>query len=352
MSRNFNHGAIVEGFDFESKAIGEQADHWVIEGYASVFGNTDLGNDVVEPGAFKKSLEKRTPLLLFNHKMEDAPIGTVTDAKEDKKGLWFKAELPKDDEFVRGRIYPQLKRRGLKGTSIGYRPTEKSVRKDGVRSLKTIDLFEISIVNMPMNPLAGVESLKGFVGFQDHFVDHNVTEWDRDATMKKLLAKFGSNAAELKQFFLYVDEEKEPQQWDSKLLIADIDDNGRIATNRIALFKAAANVAGAREGVDLPEVAEDAVKDTLERYYRKLDLDTPWKSLSNDEYDALTVGELESRLRGLGISRKLATRITGLRDADRKSAQRDAALKGDANRGLLDAFANLIAAAQAIKTST
>jgi HK97 family phage prohead protease len=93
-----------------------------------VFGNKDLGNDVVVAGAFAKSLrEHGMPLMLFNHKMEDAPIGTIVDAKEDKRGLWFKAELPKDDSFVSGRIIPQLKRRGSSGllrSSNGQKPTQ------------------------------------------------------------------------------------------------------------------------------------------------------------------------------------------------------------------------------------
>ena len=50
--------------------------------------------------------------------LREVPIGTIVEAKEDKRGLWFKAELPKDDSFVSGRIVPQLKRRGLRGTSI------------------------------------------------------------------------------------------------------------------------------------------------------------------------------------------------------------------------------------------
>ncbi len=145
--------------DLEDKALEENADAWTLTGYASVFGNTDLGDDIVVKGAFAESLKTRTPLLLFNHKMEDAPIGTVVDAKEDSRGLWFKAELPKDDEFVRGRIAPQIKRRGLKGVSIGFKAKEVE-RKGGVRLIKKAALFEISIVNVPMNPLAAVDGFK------------------------------------------------------------------------------------------------------------------------------------------------------------------------------------------------
>ena len=65
--------------------------------------------------------------------------------------------MAKDDTFVRGRVMPQLRSRGLKGVSI-----EKEQRRDA-RLLKEIQLYEISLTSMPANPLAEVESFsKGF----------------------------------------------------------------------------------------------------------------------------------------------------------------------------------------------
>ncbi len=101
------------------------------------------------------------PALLFNHKMDEPPLGIVVDAKEHRRGLWIKAEVPRDDTFVAGRIIPQLKKRGLKGMSIGYQVLEKEQRHDA-RYIKQIRLYEVSVVNAPMNPLAAVESVKGF----------------------------------------------------------------------------------------------------------------------------------------------------------------------------------------------
>ncbi len=329
MTVRCDHGALI---DLEEKAVQEGGDSWTITGYGSVFNNTDLGNDVVVPGAFRKSLETYgLPLLLFNHKMEDAPIGTIIDAKEDKKGLWFKAELPKDDDFVRGRIVPQLKKRGLRGTSIGYKATEKETRKaDGARLLKQVRLFEISIVNMPMNPLAGVENIKGMVPFQDLFIAKDQRSWDATAAMKRLKDKIGDDA-DMRRAFLFADEEKSSDEWDTRLLIADVDEKGRLYANPIALYKAVASLMGARGGVELSEGAEESVKSHLDRYYSRMNLESPFKSLSVEEFESLEPGEREARLRGLGISRKLATQLTGQRDADR-AAQRDAGPKEDAKQ--------------------
>lgn len=309
--------------DLEEKAVSESDEAWTITGYASVFNNVDQGNDVMMPGAFSKSLRERgLPLLLFNHKMEDAPIGTIVDCKEDKRGLWFKGELPKDDSFVAGRIVPQLKRRGLKGTSIGYRATQKETRKsDGARLLKQVSLYEISVVNLPMNAEAAVETVKGLVPFQDLPISRDAKSWDATAALKRVTEHFG-DSDELRRAFLFYDEEKGA---DSRFLIADVSEDGDLAANHIAVYKAVATLCGAGKGDTLPEEAEAAVKEHIDRIYQRLSLDSPFKSLSVDEFKVLDAGEREARLRALGVSRTLAKAlVSGQRDADRSTTPRDA----------------------------
>jgi HK97 family phage prohead protease len=162
MSIDTKHGAVIP---LDEKALTEDDQVWRFTGYASIFGSKDLGNDVVVEGAFSKSLRDHgMPLLLFQHKHDECPVGTITEAREDRRGLYIKGEkgeLPKDDSFCRDRLVPQLKRRGLKGMSIGYRALETEKRKsDGVRLLKEIRLYECSFVSMPMHPQAGVETIK------------------------------------------------------------------------------------------------------------------------------------------------------------------------------------------------
>ena len=113
-------------------------------------------------------LGKRAGVIDFTARIEvgdglvhdEPPLGLIVDVKEHKRGLWIKAELPRDDTFVSGRIIPQLKRRGLKGMSIGYKAIEKEQR-GSLRYLKQIRLIEVSVVNAPMNPLAEIETVKG-----------------------------------------------------------------------------------------------------------------------------------------------------------------------------------------------
>ena len=73
----------------------EDKNYGTFEGYGSVFGNKDLGNDVIEAGAFAKSLKRRKPQnvkLLYQHK-SDMPIGVFDEIKEDEHGLVVKGRL-------------------------------------------------------------------------------------------------------------------------------------------------------------------------------------------------------------------------------------------------------------------
>ena len=63
----FVEGHIDCEADFELKAYHDDDDDenkGMFEGYASVFGNKDLGNDVVQAGAFRKSLRGKSPKKL------------------------------------------------------------------------------------------------------------------------------------------------------------------------------------------------------------------------------------------------------------------------------------------------
>jgi HK97 family phage prohead protease len=131
-------------------------------GYASLFGKTDLGRDVVMPGAFRGSLMKRGAAgvkMLFQHD-PNQPIGVWTEIREDGTGLFVKGRLTAD--VARAREVLALMRAGaLDGLSIGYRTVRgQTDAKTGVRRLMEVDLWEISVVTFPMLPDARVSSVK------------------------------------------------------------------------------------------------------------------------------------------------------------------------------------------------
>ncbi len=346
MSIKVESGASVS---LEEKAIGETDDVVTIEGYASTFGNVDLGDDVVMPGAFAESLKSiGLPKLLWQHKLDEPPIGDVLDAKEDGKGLWFKAEIPKDtgDPLVR-RIVSGLKRKSIKTTSIGYKTARSERRKsDGARLLQKLKLYEISLVNMPMNPLAEISSVKGLVAYQDLPLARDAKSWDAAAALARVKARFGEDD-DARRAFLFADPDS--KAWNPALLIADVDASGNLVVNPVACFKAATVLLGSDVAdLGIPDEADDAVRAHLDRYYAALNLDSPTKSLSAEEFDHLTEREREVRLKGIGISNSLAKRIasSGQWDADRKS-RRDGAMPAEATE-LLTALSSIGRVAQSL----
>jgi len=153
--------------DLELKAYHDDDDDenkGQFEGYASVFGNKDLGNDVVVAGAFRKSIRAkgaRKIKMLFQHDTKE-PIGVYTQIKEDGNGLFVKGQLAMNTQKGR-EVYELMKMGAIDGLSVGYRVDAKGYHYDErgkKRMLKEVDLMEISAVTFPMNPKARVNSVK------------------------------------------------------------------------------------------------------------------------------------------------------------------------------------------------
>lgn len=146
------------------------------EGYAAVFGNVDAHGDVIEPGAFAKSLLERSrqgrPLPPM-YKMHGAmtgnrhePVGLWTQMAEDSNGLSVKGRLVGLDTEQGKWTYAQLKEGALKGLSIGYSVPPHGARKgsgkpgEPRRIIKQAELAEVSLVDQPSNARAMIYALK------------------------------------------------------------------------------------------------------------------------------------------------------------------------------------------------
>jgi len=142
-------------FEFDVKDSND--DKGIIEGYGSVFGNVDFHNDIVDRGAFRKSLQKRMPALLLHHNMRDV-AGVYTSAFEDDKGLKLVGELNMNVQKSREAYY-LAKQGALKGLSIGF-ITRKDRIENGVRHIMEADLLEVSMVTFPANERANLTGTK------------------------------------------------------------------------------------------------------------------------------------------------------------------------------------------------
>ena len=129
-------------------------------GYAAVFGKRDSGGDTIMPGAFAASLAARKAagarLPLYWQHRPDTRIGWIDVAEEDRHGLRVIATLtepasPAAKALIGGAV---------NGLSFGYRVRD-GARLAGGRELRAVDLFEVSLVTRPMQPLARVHYVDG-----------------------------------------------------------------------------------------------------------------------------------------------------------------------------------------------
>ena len=127
-------------------------------GYASLFNKADLGRDVIEPGAFARSLRMRGAggiRMLFQHD-PNQPIGTWAEIREDARGLFVRGRLATGVGRAR-EVLSLLRAGALDGLSIGFRTVRaRQDKAAGVRRILEADLWEISVVTFPMMPEARV----------------------------------------------------------------------------------------------------------------------------------------------------------------------------------------------------
>lgn len=143
----------------------------IVEGYAATFDREpDSYGDVIAKGAFARTLDewaaKDQPIpLLYGHNTDDPElnIGRVTEAYEDDRGLHVRAEFDADNpkaQYVRklakeGRLYQ---------FSFAYtvRDAMETELEDGTKAyeLRDLDLYEVSLVQIPANQHAVVTGVK------------------------------------------------------------------------------------------------------------------------------------------------------------------------------------------------
>jgi HK97 family phage prohead protease len=139
-------------------------DDGTFTGYAAVFDIVDNGKDLIQKGAFTKTLmEKKTFPLFWAHNGMKIPVGDVT-AEQDDFGLKVDGLVYVNDfegkplEDPR-QLHMSLKRRSVMGMSIGYDAVAREFRDD-IRILKEVKLYEVSFTPWPMNDLAQVTDVK------------------------------------------------------------------------------------------------------------------------------------------------------------------------------------------------
>lgn len=115
-------------------------------GYAAVFDVVDRAGDVARAGAFAGA--GLVPLL-WQHR--GGAVGVLSRVAEDARGLRVEGVI--EDPALADAV----RRGAVAGLSVGYRPV--TVRRGARRELLRVMLVEVSLVAVPMQRLARVDSI-------------------------------------------------------------------------------------------------------------------------------------------------------------------------------------------------
>lgn len=152
-----------KAFKFELESADDESGEF--SGYAAVFGNIDSGRDVIERGAFSKTIREDFDRIkiLSQHNDCELPIGKPLELREDEKGLYIRGRI---SDTQKGRDIRTLLKDGvLNELSIGYDCVNAEYDGEaGIRHLREVKLWEVSIVTWAMNDQAKIQEVKADAG--------------------------------------------------------------------------------------------------------------------------------------------------------------------------------------------
>lgn len=272
---------IVTNYDFKSVKE-DNPEYYEVEGYASVYGNTDSYRDIVVAGAFAKDLMENgnERPILWQHNMTE-PIGVGIFEEKGEAGLFVKIKMPKSDSFVKERVMPQIKCGAVKGLSIGYWTViDEYDRNQNVNLLKECKLRETSCVTFPANSLAQITAAKQFLGIEEdtqeikmYKIADEKTEWNEAEAIENIKENTDSLEAPSKHYkkgFLKVDEDNE-KSFSAYTLPYAIYKSGEFQIVPKAVEGIAAGMISGRIKSDL------AMKNFVNTVYKKRGKEEPFK---------------------------------------------------------------------------
>lgn len=118
----------------EFRATDNGTDGRTLEGYGAVFNSaTSIRSwegeflEEISPGAFRKTLRDRTPVLQFDHGRDQrtgsVPIGSIEELKEDDQGLFVRARLFDND--VVEPIRQAIEGKAISGMSFRFQVADE-----------------------------------------------------------------------------------------------------------------------------------------------------------------------------------------------------------------------------------
>lgn len=170
--------SLTRSVEFRASGSG---DGLTLDGYAAVFNAetriSGYEGDFIEriaPGAFKRSLGQRTPVLQFDHGQHpligSLPIGVFRSIAEDEHGLKVRARL--SDNWLVQPVRDAIRDGGITGMSFRFRVIRDAWTRRGgdqVRTIQEVELFEAGPVVHPAyeQTTVGVRSRQALTALED-----------------------------------------------------------------------------------------------------------------------------------------------------------------------------------------
>ena len=132
-----------------------------VKGYGSIFGNIDSDGEIIQAGAFKKSLNENIKRIKYHyqHNLAWGGLGIFRELYEDMKGLPFVAQMAIEAQDVRD-VYEKMKFGVIDENSVGFVPVKRTKNEKGNTVFTEVKLFEISAVSLAANEMAMVDDVK------------------------------------------------------------------------------------------------------------------------------------------------------------------------------------------------
>jgi len=160
-SRSTERETLERSVSFEIRAAEGDSDGLTLTGYAAVFDNaTRIDNwegtfdEKIARGAFKRSINARTPVLQFEHGrhplLGSMPLGTITKLREDDHGLYVEARLA--DNWLIQPVRDAIASGAIDGMSFRFQVIKEAWDDRGpvpVRTLEEVKLMELGPVVFP-----------------------------------------------------------------------------------------------------------------------------------------------------------------------------------------------------------
>lgn len=194
----------TKGFDIGFKDADIQKGS--VMGYFALFGNKDLDGDIIERGAFSKTIQERGPQgkklikYLLDHNREKV-VARIDTLIEDEKGLYYEATI---GSHSAGQDFLKMVESGLINQhSFGFKTIKEQYDQSAkANRIKEVFLYEGSAVQFlganPETTMIGLKSFEEVIEYLDRLEKFIKTTDCTDETIIKLENKFKSLSELLK----------------------------------------------------------------------------------------------------------------------------------------------------------